>query len=75
MRLKRKNSNIVRILNKGGKAMIYGRVILCQNRIYPSKDDRLVTYCMRPAGHSGPCDIKARPEDKEPQQNAGSSDK
>lgn len=60
------SSRLGRILNKGGKAMIYGKVILCQNRIYPSEDDRLVTYCMRPAGHSGPCAITKQPEDKEP---------
>lgn len=43
----------------------YGNKILCQNKIeLPGSKGMAHTYCMRPAGHKGPCAAETQPEDK-----------
>lgn len=44
-------------------------MILCQEKLILNKDDRYVTYCMRPLGHSGEHSLNALPEDKKEQKN------
>ena len=41
-------------------------MILCQAKLILNKDDRYVTYCMRPLGHSGEhSTVPDRPEQQD----------
>ena len=54
----------------------YGTKPLCQLRIeIPGTKGIASTYCMRPAGHKGPCATKKQPEDFKGALDAGSSNK